>query len=42
MNIKKRIRPRLHPTFERHEKIIELIDWILEKYKVAGTATNIK
>jgi DNA-binding MurR/RpiR family transcriptional regulator len=30
----KRIRPNLHhPTYnERHEKIIELIDWTLEKY----------
>jgi hypothetical protein len=33
-NHQKRIRPRLHPTFnEHHEKIIELIDRILEKYK---------
>lgn len=30
----KRIRPNLHPTYnERHEKIIEMIDWTLEKYK---------
>ena len=31
----KRIRPNLHhPTYnERHQKIIELIDWTLEKYK---------
>ena len=30
-----------HLTYnERHEKIIELIDWALEKYK--ETATNIK
>ncbi len=36
----KRIRPNLHPIYnERHQKIIELIDWTLEKYK-AGT--NIK
>jgi hypothetical protein len=37
----KRIRPNLHhPTYnERHEKIIELIDWTLEKY---GTAADIK
>ena len=30
-----RIRPNLHhPTYnEPHEKIIELIDWTLEKYK---------
>ena len=38
----KQIRPNLHdPTYnELHEKIIELIDWTLEKY---GTiAINIK
>ena len=30
----KMIRPNCHPTYnERHEKIIELIDWALEKYK---------
>jgi hypothetical protein len=30
----KMIHPNLHPTYnERHEKIIELIDWTLEKYK---------
>ena len=39
---KQRIRPNLHPTYnERHQKIIEMIDWTLEKYK-AVTATNIK
>ena len=39
----KRIRPNLHPTYnERHQKIIEMIDWTLEKYKAAATATNIK
>jgi hypothetical protein len=28
------IRPNCHPTYnERHQKIIELIDWALEKYK---------
>ncbi|MGZ5510653.1 MAG: hypothetical protein ACXWFC_09285 [Nitrososphaeraceae archaeon] len=38
----KRIRPNLYPTYnERHEKIIEMIDWTLEKYKEA-VATNIK
>ncbi|HEX7141724.1 MAG TPA: hypothetical protein VF222_04530 [Nitrososphaeraceae archaeon] len=38
----KRIRPNLHPTYnERHQKIIEMIDWSLEKYK-AAVATNIK
>ena len=32
----------IHPTYnERHQKIIELIDWTLEKYK-AATAANIK
>ena len=36
-----RIQPNLHPTYnERHEKIIKLIDWTLEKYKEA--AANIK
>jgi hypothetical protein len=29
----KMIHPKSHPTYnERHEKIIELIDWTLEKY----------
>ena len=28
------IRPNCHPTYnERHQKIIELIDWVLEKYR---------
>ena len=32
-----RIRPNSHPTYnERHEKIIEMIDWTLEKYKEAS------
>jgi hypothetical protein len=31
----KMIHPNSHPTYnERHEKIIELMDWTLEKYKV--------
>jgi hypothetical protein len=31
----KMIRPNCHPTYnERHQKIIELIDWTLERYKV--------
>ena len=39
----KRIRPNLHPTQnERHQKIIELIDWTLEKYKDSIAGTNIK
>jgi len=30
----KMIRPNCHPTYnERHQKIIELIDWTLDKYK---------
>ena len=30
----KMIHPNLHPTYnERHQKIIEVIDWILERYK---------
>jgi hypothetical protein len=33
----KRIRPNLHPTYnERHQKIIEMIDWTSEKYKAAN------
>jgi hypothetical protein len=37
-----RIHPNSHPTYnERHEKIIELIDWTLEKYKEAAV-TNTK
>jgi hypothetical protein len=29
-----RIKPNLHPTYnECHQKIIEMIDWTLEKYK---------
>jgi hypothetical protein len=36
----KMIHPNSHPTYnERHEKIIELIDWTLEKYR---TVANIK
>ena len=31
----KMIRPNCHPTYnERHQKIIEFIDWTLEKYKM--------
>ena len=31
----KMIRPNCHPTYnERHQKIIELIEWTLEKYKI--------
>ena len=31
----KMIRPNCHPTYnERHQKIIELINWTLEKYKM--------
>ena len=39
----KMIHPNSHPTYnERHEKIIELIDWTLEKYNTATTAMIIK
>jgi len=32
----KMIHPNSHPTYnERQQKIIEMIDWVLEKYKVA-------
>ena len=31
------------PTYnERHQKIIELIEWTLEKYKEAASVTNIQ
>ena len=34
------IHPKSHPTYnERQQKIIEMIDWVLEKYK---TTDNIK
>ncbi len=35
------IHPNSHPTYnERHQKIIEMLDWTLEKYKAA--VANIK
>ena len=35
------IRPNYHPTYnERYQKIIELIDWALEKYKDNIKKTN--
>ena len=35
------IHPNCHPTYnERHEKIIELIDWTLEKYRTRIKATQ--
>jgi hypothetical protein len=37
------IHPNSHPTYnERHQKIIELIDWTLKKYKETTAADNIK
>ena len=37
----KRIRPNLHPTYdERHQKIIEMIDWALDKYKTGVNTQN--
>ena len=34
------IHPKSHPTYnERQQKIIEMIDWVLEKYKAGA---NIK
>ena len=37
----KMIHPNSHPTYnERHQRIIEMIDWTLEKYKAA--VANIK
>jgi hypothetical protein len=36
------IRPNCHPTYnERHQKIIEMIDWTSEKYKVAANTQKI-
>jgi hypothetical protein len=36
------IHPNLHPTYnERHEKIIELIDWTLKKYKQQSSTWKI-
>ena len=33
----KMIHPNSHPTYnERQQKIIEMIDWVLEKYKTAA------
>ena len=35
------IHPNSHPTYnERHQKIIEMLDWTLEKYKAAVTNTK--
>ena len=40
MERQKMIHPNSHPTYnERQQKIIEMIDWVLEKYK---TTANIK
>ena len=39
----KMIHPNSHPTYnERQQNIIDMIDWTLEKYKTAVTATNVK
>jgi hypothetical protein len=40
----KQIRPNLyHPTYnERHQKIIELLDWTLERYRTATASIGIK
>ena len=35
------IHPNSHPTYnERHQKIIEMINWALEKYKTASNTQN--
>jgi hypothetical protein len=35
--LQKMIHPNSHPTYnERHQKIIEMIDWVLEKYKTTA------
>ena len=37
----KMIHPNSHPTYnERQQKIIELIDWTLEKYRTANIKEN--
>ena len=37
----KMIHPNSYPTYnERHQKIIEMIDWTLEKYKAAANIKN--
>ena len=37
----KMIHPNSHPTYnERHEKIIEMIDWTLEKYRANMEKTH--
>ncbi len=37
----KMIYPNCHPTYnERHQKIMELIDWTLEKYRTANIKEN--
>ena len=37
----KRIKPNLQSTYnERHQKIIEMIDWTLEKYKATTNKTK--
>ena len=37
----KMIRPNCHPTYnERHQKIIEMIDWTWEKYKMITEKTQ--
>jgi hypothetical protein len=39
--LKNMIHPKPHPTYnERHEKIIDMIDWTLEKYKTTAAAAN--
>ena len=37
------IHPLSHPTYnERQQRIIEMIDWVLEKYKIATKYTKDK
>lgn len=39
----KMIHPNSHPTYnERQQKIIEMIDWTLEKYKTTANIQNTK
>jgi len=35
------IHPNSHPTYnERQQKIIEMVDWVLEKYKTGAHTQN--
>jgi hypothetical protein len=41
LSIKTERQNMIHPTYnERHQKIIEMINWALEKYKTASNTQN--